>query len=67
MKRKITITIEDELTNQKISVTASLNDINDVHEKFNTDGIRQLITQANIELNSVLSQKFIILPYEVKK
>lgn len=66
MKRKITIIIEDEFTNQKMSGSCSLNEINELYEKHGLNGFTQLALTANGELNTLLSQKFVIsIPNEI--
>ena len=66
MERKITITIEDEFTNQKMSGSCSLSSVNELYTKHGLNGLTQLALAINGELNTLLSQKFVILlPNEI--
>lgn len=61
MKRKLTITIEDDFTNQKVSASVDLDEINNLFKTTGINGITDIVLQTNTELNCVLSQKFDLL------
>jgi hypothetical protein len=49
--RKITLTIEDEKTNQKISATTTVDNINELYDKHGINGITQILLAINDEIN----------------
>lgn len=64
--RKITITIEDENSSQKISGTTTLGAVNELYDKHNINGISQLVIVINGELNIALGEDIkLSLPDEV--
>ena len=64
--RKIILTIEDEKTTQKMSVTTTIKNINELYEKYRINGITQILLAVNSEFNDKTGEDVkISLPNEL--